>query len=135
MFGYWRSAAVALALFGLLARAPAAPLMADAGALRTKLALVDLIDQRRATGADLQDYDFALGTIYGVLDRDRIVAPELAASAPFKFCVEQDVKISQAGAVVRRWLDEHPEAWNGSAAWATLKALEAAFPCSDKRRP
>lgn len=45
------------------------------------------------------------------------------------FCIPAGVTLGQAGAVVNKYLKEHPEEWNESGTTLVARALRQAFPC------
>lgn len=45
------------------------------------------------------------------------------------FCVPEDVPLSQASAVVKKFLADNPRLWNEPAKLLVIKALKHAFPC------
>lgn len=46
------------------------------------------------------------------------------------FCAPPDVELSQASAVVKKYLSENPRLWNEPAKVLVIQALESAYPCS-----
>lgn len=44
-------------------------------------------------------------------------------------CPDQNVRLSQSAAVVKKYLAENPQAWNLPASTLVLSALKGAFPC------
>ncbi|WP_426703282.1 Rap1a/Tai family immunity protein [Rhodanobacter sp. Col0626] len=45
------------------------------------------------------------------------------------FCVPADVPLSQASAVVRKYLADNPQLWNEQANVLVVRALKQAYPC------
>lgn len=46
------------------------------------------------------------------------------------FCVPADVPLSQASAVVKKYLADNPRLWNDPAKLLVIKALKHAYPCT-----
>lgn len=46
------------------------------------------------------------------------------------FCVPENVQLSQASAVVKKYLAENPRLWNEPAKLLVIKALKHAYPCT-----
>ena len=46
------------------------------------------------------------------------------------FCVHSDVRLSQAVAVVKKYLNENPNIWHLPAKIVVIEALKASFPCT-----
>lgn len=62
---------------------------------------------------------FVIGYIAGVADTNNGVL----------LCRTPDVPLRQIVAIVKQYLDDHPEDRNRPAEWIVLKALSGAFPC------
>ncbi len=45
------------------------------------------------------------------------------------FCVNPNVRLNQAAAVVKKYLTEHPQSWHLPAHQLVVDALTKAFPC------
>jgi hypothetical protein len=45
------------------------------------------------------------------------------------FCVPEDVPLSQASAIVQKYLSDNPRLWNKPAKDLVVRALRSAYPC------
>ncbi|MFN3919506.1 MAG: Rap1a/Tai family immunity protein [Methylohalobius sp.] len=45
------------------------------------------------------------------------------------FCVNPNVRLNQAAAVVKKYLADHPQSWHLPAHQLVIQALSRAFPC------
>ena len=50
--------------------------------------------------------------------------------AGWRACYTEGVSYEQFAAVVKRWLEDHPESWHFNASGLVAKALSNAFPCN-----
>jgi hypothetical protein len=72
-----------------------------------------------ASGNDDTAAAEALGYVQGVLDEDDGT----------KLCMPSGVSVGQAEAIVKKYVEAHPEHWQSQANFFVLAALHGAFPC------
>ena len=69
----------------------------------------------------------AFGYIYGV--EDKVGVTNLFTRGPN--CIIQFVDLEQQQAIIKKYLEDHPEKWQHKATLLIEDALVEAFPCSD----
>lgn len=72
----------------------------------------------RSEEADFLSASRFMGYVTGVSD-----------SLGGSICVPENVTVGQLGAVVTKYLNDHPDQWHLAGSHLVAKALEATFPC------
>jgi hypothetical protein len=109
-----------LLLCGLLfASLPCFSAFVTANQLRNEILAYERFERGKPNSTDFQDSAHAIGYVVGVVDtlQGAVV------------CVPSGVSAGQAMAVVKKYLDDHPESWNLQAYIVIASAIQATFPC------
>lgn len=81
------------------------------------------------TGNDLNQHLLNSGSTLGIAMFRGYVAGVQDTFNGVSFCVPSDVPLSQAAAVVRKYLSDNPKSWNKPADVLVFEALKQAYPC------
>jgi hypothetical protein len=72
---------------------------------------------------NLMDEGQFRGYVIGIIDLDDYT----------EFCIPNGVKVSQASAIVKKYLTENPHEWHLQASTIVVRALKKDFPCNTQK--